>query len=524
MRFLSPVFAVTSFILLCGAIVLRVLMPLENYALGALGAAVLAGLAWLGINRKAAWIFVAKKSTRNGANLLFVVLLVLGILTFLNILAKEYSWRKDITFRGENSLSPQSLKLLDGLKDPVQVKYFHRLEEKEKGETLLKSYAYRSKQFEYEFIDVVRRPTLVESLKVTKTDTVVISIPGTNRSVTVDGATEEKVTNGLQKLLRNKELVVYVLTGHGEKPLAGEQEPLAMSQAKQELEKQGYTVRELNLLTAGSIPDDITLLVVAGPQKDFFPKELELLAAYFNKGGRAYLSFDLDLANGDLSRGSKQLAELVKPYGVKVQNLLIVDPVSRAANVEPSVVLGFNGSKEHPITKDLPFAAMAANFLYPLTTYFEPVNVTGFSQAPLARTNENAWAESDWSSLRGGQVSFDQGKDIGGQKNLSLAVEKQKTEGAPEGERLMRLVLNGTSNIATNSLLFKFGNRDLFLNSIGWLADDEQFLSIRPKEADDGLKNFNDGVLNLVLLFTVFFIPPVLIVSGIVVWWRRSRL
>ena len=43
----------------------------------------------------------------------------------------------------------------------------------------------------------------------------------------------------------------------------------------------------------------------------------------------------------------------------------------------------------------------------------------------------------------------------------------------------------GDSDFAANALLGIQGNRDLFMNTVGWLSQQENLISIRPKEADD---------------------------------------
>jgi ABC-type uncharacterized transport system involved in gliding motility auxiliary subunit len=73
-------------------------------------------------------------------------------------------------------------------------------------------------------------------------------------------------------------------------------------------------------------------------------------------------------------------------------------------------------------------------------------------------------------------------------------------------------------------MLDKVGNRDLALNAVAWLSDDERFISIRASENQDGLSQFSNSSLNLILLFTVFLVPVATLGAGIAVWWRRSKL
>jgi ABC-type uncharacterized transport system involved in gliding motility auxiliary subunit len=522
MKFFSIILGIATFALLCASIVLFVIYPVPMVVNGFWAATGGMALLWAFLTRKSIWRFLTMKSTRYGANVAFIVVLVLGILGLVNFAAKNYSWRKDITRSAVNSLSPQTFKVLGSLPEPVKAYYFGTVQDKDKNEPLLKTYAHESKNFQYEFVDISRRPTFAKSMGVDKTETLVLKVGETNKQAKVQGISEEKVTNGLIKLLRTKEQVVYFVSGHGERSIVNAEDQMSYTRAKEELEKQGYTPKELNLFSEGKIPADAAVLVIAGPTQGFFPKELDVLSAWIKDGGRALLAVDISPQENGLARGSRQLGEILKNYGVRLPNEMLVDPTSRAAAMEPQILLGFSGSRDHPITKDFAMSAVAANFLFPLTTYLDVEEVPGFPAALLARTSPNAWAEGDWKSLRAGSASFQPGQDQKGQMALAVAIETQGTK--VEGLRKVRLAVFGSSTFATNNLIDKVSNRDLFLNSVAWLADDEQFISIRAKDEGEGLKQFNNNVLNLVLLLSVFVVPTLLALLGIVVWLRRSKL
>jgi ABC-type uncharacterized transport system involved in gliding motility auxiliary subunit len=391
--------------------------------------------------------------------------------------------------------------------------------EKDKGEDVLKRYAYNNRHFKYEFVDVDRKPTQAAAMGVKRKGTVVLTL-GDNKKVAVDQPTEEMLTNGLIKLFHTSQTAIYFTTGHEEHPLEGDRDPLAYSMLKAEIEKQGYSVKEVNLFSEGKIPDDAAVLVVGGPKRAFFPKELEILAAWIKAGGRTLLAVDLDVAESGLSKGSGQVAELLKPYGITVMSQMLVDPTSKMANVEPQVLLGFSGSKEHPITKDFAFSTRVANFLFPLTTYMTHTEQATAEITALAVTSDQAWAESDWASLKLGHASYDTGADFRGKMDMAYAVEGKKGS----QPRPIKLLAFADAMFAANNLLDKVSNRDLMLNSLSWLAGDDGLISIRPKEDPDALKQYNNSVLNFIMLLTVFFVPLALIGIGTFVWWRRGKL
>lgn len=525
---LSSILGFFSLVCASAAVVFYVLMPdVSVLVYGLWGATAVLALAWTGLNGQMILAFFTKKSTRYGANIAFVIFLVLGILVFINILGKEYNWRKDITYSGTNSLSPQTIKILKNLKQDIKVYYFNSLQEREKQEPLFKLYAYETKHFQYQFVDTGRQPTLTQSMDVKRDGTTVLVIESSNKRVKVDGATEEKLTNALMQLLRTKDSVVYFTVGHGEKMIsAGSADPSGISLAKGELEKQGYVVRALELVTEGKIPSDAAAVVVFGPKSTFFPKEIEILSDWLAKGGKALFAVNLDVMNDGLSKGSKQLAGILKKYNIEVGNQMLVDPMSRAAKVEPQVLLGYASSKDHPITKDFPTSSMGvvANFFFPLTTYLSFQEKDGYAITPIVQTSAQAWAESDWAGLKAGSASFNAESDHRGVMSLALALEETQKPGEKEKTSGTKLVVFAAASIAENSLLDKAGNRDLLLNSVAWLASDEQFISIRAKgESAGDTIHANVNIMNFVFLLTVIVIPVLLMVGGIFVWWKRLK-
>jgi ABC-type uncharacterized transport system involved in gliding motility auxiliary subunit len=529
MNRLSTLLAILPFVLSVLGIVLSNLLlgDLLWSGLCYLGAGASA-IGWLLLNWKRAVAFASQKSTRNGANLTFVFGLVLAIVLVSNFIAKEYSFRKDITRSGVNSLSPQTLKVLDALTEDVQIQYFNSEQQKFRPEVLLKNYVRQSRHLKYEFVDTLRKPTITATAGVKRNDTIVLTAAGSKKQVKVEGATEEKITNGLIKLARSKGKVVYFLEGHNEPSLDAAEDGLAFTVFKAELEKQGYEAKPLNLVSAGKMPDDLTVLVIAGPKTSFFPKELDLLTAWLKDGGHALLAFDLDPIAGGLAKGSLQLANLISAYGVSVDSHMLVDPLSSAANVAPQILLGFAASKDHPITKDFPISARAANFFFPLSTQFLIAGNQPYAATALVHSSPQAWSEHDWASLRKEVAKYEAGVDFKGEMTLAMALEPTSVPAAKDRPALQgkgpHLVLFATSSVAANSIIDKVGNRDLMLNAIAWLSDDSQLISIRPKAENSTLSAFNLGTIQLVFIFSVFLFPAAIVIAGVVVWMRRSKL
>jgi len=82
-------------------------------------------------------------------------------------------------------------------------------------------------------------------------------------------------------------------------------------------------------------------------------------------------------------------------------------------------------------------------------------------------------------------------------------------------------VVIGDSDFASNSVLGIQGNRDMFMNTIGWLSQQENLIAIRPKEADDRRVTMTAAQQTNVVWLSLLVIPAFIFGSGVYTWWRR---
>ena len=94
-----------------------------------------------------------------------------------------------------------------------------------------------------------------------------------------------------------------------------------------------------------------------------------------------------------------------------------------------------------------------------------------------------------------------------------------KTNDAPKPET--RLVVFGDSDFVTNGYLGIPGNRDLFLNSVNWLAQQENLISIRPKDPEDRRVSLTADQAKLIFWLSILIIPGLILAGGVQTWWRR---
>ncbi len=449
---------------------------------------------------------LAGRTARYGVNTAVMIVLLLGIIGLVEAVSYRHNARLDLTENRRHSLSPQTIQLLRGLKTDVNAVAFFRTDQpgKRVAEDLLKQYArYAGGRFAWRVVDPDREPGLARRYGVESYGTVVLETK--DRSEKVLDAEEEKLTNGLVKLTREGRRTIYVVQGHGEPDLGSTDRP-GFSEAKTALERANYEVKPLVLAREGKVPDGAAAVILAGPRTDLLPPELEALDAYLARGGKLLVMANPTILNPG---PADSLKPFLARWGIELgDNLVIeVNPIGRLFGIGPEVPL-IQQYEPHPITRDL----NGITTLFPLTRTVAAAKTlpAGVSVQPLARTSPDSWGETDRASLRQGQVKPDP-QDARGPLTVAAVATRDKA----------RLVVYGTANLAANQFLNVQGNRDFFLNTVSWLAEQEDLISIRPKETRQTPVFLTAQQAWAAFLVPVVALPGVVLVGGVVTLVRR---
>ena len=328
--------------------------------------------------------FWGRRSTQAGTNALIATLAMVVILGLINFLGVRYAQRIDLTENQLFTLSPLSQMVVKKLQQPVKVWIFSP--QPNPGDLeLLKNYRRYGANFQYEFVNPQLRPGLAQKFTVKSPGEVYLE-SGTRRKLlqTVSDAerlSEVKVTNGLEQLSSDRIDKVYFLQGHGERPL--EEVEGGLSQAVSALKDKNFTALPLNLAERTEIPQDASLIVVAGPERPLFEGEVQSLRNYLANSGSLLVMLDPDSKSG--------LDSLLADWGVKLDPGIVIDASGqgRVVGLSPATSLVSNYG-DHPITKNF-----GNNYsLYPVARPVEVAPIQGVTKIPLLRTNDQSWAES----------------------------------------------------------------------------------------------------------------------------------
>jgi len=446
------------------------------------------------------------RTMRYGLNAATTIVLVIGVVSFVEALSYRHNARLDLTENRRNSLSPQTIQLLRTLTTSVNAVGFFRTDQpgKRVAEDLLKQYArYAGAKFTWRVLDPDREPGIARRYGVEQYGTIVLETK--TRSEKVNDAEEEKLTNGLLKVTRAGKRVVYVVQGHGEHDLTNTDRP-GFSEARTAMERSNYDVKALPLAREGKIPDDAAVVVIAGPRTDLFPPEVDALDGYLARGGKLLVMIDPPFPQPVPEGWAKQL---LGKYGVVLADDLMIElsPIGRLFGIGPEVPI-VQQYEAHAITRDL----NGVMTLFPLTRSLDAVKTLppGVSVQPLARTSVDSWGETDRAELAQGQAKVDP-QDLRGPRTVAEVATKDKA----------RIVVYGTSNVATNQFLNLQGNRDFFLNTVSWLAEEESQIAVRPKDTRQTPVFLSAQQAQAVFWLPVVVLPGIVLAGGVAAFVRR---
>lgn len=439
-------------------------------------------------------------------NLLLLIILVFAILVALNYLSTKVHLRADLTEGKIHSLSEQTIKVLKNLKKDIEIKAFFRELSPRRGimEEMLKRYSYYTSRIKYEIVNPDKNPSLVRELNISDDGTTIFKCGDQETRIT--STTEEDITNSIIKITRERKKVIYFTKGHGEKSIEDSSER-GYSQAKTSLENLGYTVKEIVLAEEPSIPSDCSLLIISGAEKDFLQGEIDGIERFLKDGGSLLLLID--------PLTTPSFVDFMKRYGIKIGDDFIVsiDPSARLMGGDPSwAVVSRYGY--HKITEKFNYASF---FPFARTVdRIEPVP-KNVSTETVASTSQYSFATNQFNA---NEIRFDPERDRRGPVPVA-AVSTFKEEGK---DKESRIVVFGDSDFASNQFFDLSGNSNLFLNSVNWLEEEEDIISIAPKTTRPRTISLTLSQGRMIFFTTIILLPGVFVLGGILVYFRRRSL
>ena len=453
----------------------------------------------LAVNFRAVIGFFSKRSARLGTNTAVMTAAVLVILGLANFLGYRHHKRFDLTSEKLYTLSDQTRRLVGSLQKDVRIVRFAKNPDPDLRDRMIE-YENLSHRLHYEQVDPQEKPEAAKQFGVTRMGEVIVTTGA--RTEHLNDTTEQDITNAILKVTRDEVKTLCFVEGHGEKSTSST-DPSGYSAAENELTKEDYKVQSVNLVSAGGVPAACSVLVVGGPTKAYFPQEVSMIGKYLDAGGKALLLVDPDT--------DPKLDEVFQAWNIAVGKNTVVDVsgMGRLFGTGPAVPLVVDYGI-HPITKN--FERYMTFFPLARTVAIADHSRAGPQATELLKTSPASWAAAN---ISGKTVAFNPKTDQKGPLSLGVAADRKA------GGKEARLVVIGNSNFAANRWVNLQRNGDLFFNTINWLSQDEDLISVRPKSPANRQVVLTESQQRMLWLGSVIFLPGLVIVCGAVIWWKR---
>lgn len=426
------------------------------------------------------------------------VLLVLGLADYGLSRARS---QFDLTSENSQTLTEETKRVAEGINGVVNLTAFFARADPDRvtATSLLLRYRRLNSRIGFRMLDPTQAPAEAARLGV---DPVFGGIAA-ERGGAVELAktpTEQDVTAALARLERGKPARVCLSSGHGESDPAstlGE----GFKGAAELLERNGYKLQILDLLTRPLVPSECEALLIANPTG--FPGTA--VADYLKDAGRAVILTDPIFAI--------DWSPAIEPFGLRIERGIVLegDPNRRFPDDPTRPVVPFYRSPS-PIVNRLP-----PSFFPGVQAVVESGDdVSGLVTTSLAATSDRSYLERQ--PL---EPSFDEATDIVGPINIAAAAD---LSGNFDGRVVRtRLVVFGDSDFASNAFIGEAGNSTFLVRALDWAILEEDLVSVsanlplvRPLELTEG------RILYARLLLSAV-VPSFFLLGGAMMWAARRR-
>lgn len=446
-------------------------------------------------------------------NSAFVVLLLLltGMLAYLS---QQFSITIDWSSSQRHSLSATSEKLLSVIGQPIKFTVFIAADSSTKRAIteLLHRYKRHDTSIEVNYIDPVLSPDLARKFDIQKEAEIVIEVAGKTEKITQ--LSEDSITNAIYRLSKPEDRWLLFVEGHGERDINGIANHDYGDWGKHLLNK-GFKVRPINLAENPVIPLGISALVIASPQLQYLPGEVETIKQFIQQGGNL-----LWLTEPGTAVHLEKLAALLN---IKPLAGTIIDPnTRRLINADERIAI---------VTHYLQHAA-TSNFnnatLFPRAGGLAQVQNSNsdWTATPVLQTLPGSWLETGELKTR---VEFNEQTDIAGPINIAFTLERKITVPAETDNentlktKTQRIMVIADGDFISNAYLGNGGNLDLGTKLINWLGHDDRYIEIPARTIAD-LNVVLSQTAQAVLAFGFLLALPALLGgSGVFIWLRRRR-
>lgn len=326
---------------------------------------------------------------------------------------------------------------------------------------------------------------------------------------------EQALTNAIISLLNPERLKAYFLQGHGEPAVEG---MTPLSAFKDYLERQNVRVAPISLASLDSLPADCAALFIVGAKYDLNGREAAIIGKFAaDKGGRLMVLLDPNAKTPLLQRILQQSG--ITPLDNRVLRIvrlpMEMGVVRILRDVTGTMLDGSTVTKRLAGTQILLEGATQS-----LDFNVQKSQSAGVQIWPLIEADEEFWGEFEYVTDEKKGVRYDEGTDVG----YPVYVAAAAARGGVSDDRVevenAKMVVVGNSTFVLDGTL-KQSSLDFLLSASNWLLDRGRLTGVAPKTVQHFTLNLTDAQLSRITFYTMFVIPGVAALLGVIAWLRR---
>ena len=472
--------------------------------------------------------FGAKQRAKYGAESTVVVCLFLAVVILLNVvvttLGDKVTLKLDLTQSQILDFSDITLNTLKNLEKDVNV---YSIIPESSGseiaislEEILSKYGRLSSHIKYKVIDANKNPGFMSKYVKDKSQlssfsvlfecgdrfkivdlTDDVSFASSDGQYLMLSNAEKKFTSAILYVLSDKDTKVAVLDGtHGEYIYRSDFP--AYDLYSEVFKKENYDIEKVDIATQ-DIPKDADIVILGTPMTDYTEDEINKLEAFLKNGKTLQICFERDENN--LPNLTSFLAE---DWGIIKESGLLAEGDKTRFYTYPDYIIPTY--EQNDITDSLISSRMSLSIVEPAALSIN--EKSNIKSEILARTTELAYLKTGTDI---NTYEYEKG-DKRGEYVLSAILTDNNTNGR------VQIFSGGSSLILAQDP--SCANMDFYQNSVAFLSDKKEEISIRPK--DVGSKTFMISTAKMIIMLAVFLviIPLAVLILGLTVWLRRRHL
>jgi hypothetical protein len=501
---LSGLLAVIGFFsILAGWLLMIILTNVKvfSWIIIGIGVFLIAGVFVFDFRRIAA--VLKNERGKYGMGAIIGTFLFFSIIIVINAASVNFSKRLDLTGTSQFTLTAQTKDFLKALDKKVEILVFFSprvpfiLQNYTIG--LLNEYQKHSKLITIRQIDPDVHPDEARKYDIGQTG----STYGTLLFKTENGikailgaeiasGAEHAVTGAIVEVTGLVKKRIYFLTGHGEESIRNQ-----YKLAADVLEANMFHVEGLDLNNR-TIPNDASVVIMAGPRDISSEREISLIREYLSTGGSFLLLLN---PNPPL-----KITEFLKTWFLYIPEGIVEDPVSYAVPSKSSIII----PKERNIFQlnEVNFSGSAA--VIPLANIPNTIEIS-----PVVWTTREALISNDDAYGEGKADSLEFTEMMKPPYALGALLSLRDENGG------MKFAVIGDTDFAANNSLFSGNNGEFFLGLIQWLSAGQEVLTIDKKVFVSRKLILSPEQTRFINYSAVGLVPFILIIISIYIIWKK---